>query len=197
MNFSKLFAVLALAALAGVFSSCGDDSASDATATQATTTAAASGKYEIGPLEFPAKGPDAYRIRGYREDIPAYGVEASEEELRQAATYVHGYGVGRLEEDWPKACRYASESMVRRQAAVVGLPKGSSCEEVLERIPDIVLGSEYERTEVEANSLRVEGKKGYLLYHGGAAPNFMPVIEEDGVWKVNSRAYTPFYYSEN
>jgi len=199
MNFSNFAAAGCAVALAGALAGCGGgDDGAVAETTRGTPAAVEPTRgYEAGPLKVPARGPAEYRIRGYREDVPAFGREASREELAQAASYAHGYGIGRLEENWPRACRFASESLVRRLAAKAGLPRSASCEEALETVPDIVLGSEYERTEVEANSLRVDGRRGYLLYSGATAPYFMPVIEEDRVWKVDSRAPTPFYYSEN
>jgi hypothetical protein len=197
MDFLKRFAPLVgvLAALA-ILAGCGSDSdAGSATAQGTVASSESSGRYEPGPLSVPGKGPSKYVIPGHREDLPRFGEEASRGELEQAAKYVHGYGVARLEKDWPEACSYASASMVRRLAAQQGQP-GAGCEAVLAKVPDIVLGSDYERTEVSADSLRTDGRQGFLLYRGATAPYFMPVRREGALWRVDSKAPTPFYYAK-
>lgn len=197
MDFLKRFVPLlgVLAALA-ILAGCGSDSdAGSATAQGAAASSEPSGKYEPGPLRVPGKGPSEYVIRGHREDLPRFGEEATRGELEQAAKYVHGYGVARLEKDWPEACTYAGAHMVRRLAAQQGQP-GADCEAVLAKVPDIVLGSDYERTEVSADSLRIDGGRGFLLYKGATAPYFMPVRKEGALWMVDSKAPTPFYYAK-
>jgi hypothetical protein len=162
------------------------------TTSQVTASPETSSGFETGPLKVVGGGSSSYRIPGHHTAVPGYGREVGGGNLKSAATDAHGYLVAGVEKDWPGACSYASQELVRRLAA--RRPAGAGCAAILAALtvpgPG---GSDYESSEVEAESLRAKGNRGFLLYRAAAAPYYLPMLKEGSVWKVNALSPTPFY----
>ena len=185
-------ALAAVCLVAAAFAACGGGG--DSAASQSTASTATSAGFETGPLKVVGGGSSSYRIRGHHVTVPGFGEEAGEAELKEAAATVHGYLVARVEKDWASACSDVSKGLMKRLAAGSAQFAGEGCTTILAALtvpgPE---GSDYESSEVEAESLRAKGKRAFLLYRAATAPYFLPMVEEGGAWKVDSLAPTPFY----
>jgi hypothetical protein len=183
-----LVAVGAALLAAWVLAACGGSG--DSTASQ---TAASKVAVETGPLKVVGGGSSSYRIPGHHVDVPDWGKEAGAAELRAAADVEHDYLIALVEKDWAKACLHVSEIVVQQLSAH---PKtaGEGCPALLAAYAKPPrAGSDYEASEVEAQSLRAEGAWAYLLYRAATAPYYMPMVQEGDGWKVNSVAPVAFY----
>jgi len=188
-TLTALVISLALVALGG----CGG---SDETATRSSAPppkAPAKEEVEVGPLDMSPATSVTYRT-GHHTNVPVFGKQASERELRQAATDVHDYVAARVEGDWPRACAYVSDGLVRRLSARSKQDDETDCATLLAelQVPGTG-GSDYESSTVEVEDLRIKGERGYFLYAAAAAPFFTPVVNEGGAWKVDALVGTSFY----
>jgi hypothetical protein len=204
MLFVKRLGVLSF--LCGIFvacmtlDACGGGSAptggtgTSSSSNPASTVSAEGHRIETGPLKISGGGSDSYRIPGHHARVPLFGEEAVETQLKQAAEAEHGYLIARAERDWPKACSYISHAFVQALATRSKKLTGKNCAAMLAAVAvPGPAGSSYEATEVEAESLRSKGKRGFLLYRAATAPYFTPMIKEGGAWKVAAPNPTPFY----
>jgi hypothetical protein len=156
-------AALACLIVALALSACGGGGSS--TASQ-TTVSTEGGGFETGPLKVVGGGSSSYRIRRHHARVPGFG----------------------------EACSYVSKGLVGRLGASSPRLAGEGCPAILAALtvpgPG---GSDYESSEVEAESLRAKGARGFLLYRAATAPYFMRMVKERGAWKVDLLAPTPFY----
>jgi hypothetical protein len=147
---------------------------------------------ETGPLKVVGGGSRPYRIPGHHASVTEWGKEAGTAEIKAAAVVEHDYLIAVLEKDWAKACSYASEILVQGLAAH---PKaaGMSCPALLAAYAKPRPGgSDYESSEVEAQSLRSDGTWAFLLFRAGARRYYMPMVKGQGGWKVNHTAPVAF-----
>jgi hypothetical protein len=190
-------ALLAVLLLASAFPACGEQStttSSSSTSDRTSTRSESAGSVETGPLTISANGSGSYRKTGRYTGVSTFGDEASKAELREVARTQHDYLVARVEKDWSQACIYTSKVLLHRLSLRSENLAGTNCAAILAALtmpgPG---GSDYESSTVEAESLRTNGERAFLLYRAAAAPYFMSMIREDGAWKVASIAPTPFY----
>jgi hypothetical protein len=187
---SKRLAALGTALLvASVFVACGESG--DSSSTSTSTAGQASG-VEIGPLKVVGGGSASYRIPDHHTNVPKWGEETSTRELEAAAVVGHDYLVAMVERDWSRACSYASEILMQ---ILSSNPKGTekNCPALLSARAKPPPGSDYEASEVEAESLRSDGSWAFLLYRAASAPYYMPMVKEDSGWKVNHVDPVAFY----
>lgn len=184
-------AAAAIAALAigcgGSDSDGGEPKPETTTAAQAHPTIYRLQGHEIGPLVISPSSSSTYRVDGKDNSAVSFGSEASQREMEQAATALHGYLVARVTEAWTKACSYlsaATKAWVDEAAARRGLG-GNSCAARFAalKIP-LTGGIEFEDSEVKGQSLRAKGRNGFLFYRANEAPFRMAVRKEDGEWKL-------------
>jgi hypothetical protein len=127
---------------------------------------------------------------GGDNSIQESGVEASAAEREEAAAAFHAYLDLRAARRWAAACEYMAASLIVTLERVIELaprdPKPQGCGAVLAAMsrsaPQKLLE---ELAEVDVGSLRVNGQKGFLLYHGPRGKDYVMVVarEADG-WKV-------------
>ncbi len=175
---------------------CGGDPASTnpSSSRQASAETESSEQVKTGPLKVVGGGSASYRNPDHHPGVPGFGEEAGKAELRAAALTEHGYLVARVEQDWPKACTYVSKGLMRTLMAQSEKLSGQSCATILAAVTEPGPGgSDYESSEVEAQSLRIRSKHAFLLYRAATAPYFMPMVQEGGAWKVASLDPTAFF----
>lgn len=213
----KMLTAAALAVLiAVVLAACGDGDSGDSTAgsTAATTQKAppptapgddGSGGERQQPAAAPESAPTetatpegagSFRRPGADNSIQEYGEEADDAELEAASEVAVAYMGARAQGDWKKTCTYMAESAVKpleRIAASSPQFEGDGCAAVLEAF----LGSTPapDRASTIAGgvgSLRVDGARAFALYHGTDGRDyFLPLVEEDGEWKIGALAESP------
>jgi len=162
-------------------------------------TSASSAGIEAGPLRVSARGIAPYREAGADNSIEEYGHEASSAELKQAARAVHAYLVARVERDWVAACALSSPYL-RHHIKVVyefthpGKPR--SCAEMFRALapgePPIA-DTTRKSTEVDADSLRVEGTTGFLFFDGDIEGRKLIMVRVGARWKPAGLLPTPLH----
>lgn len=142
-------------------------------------------------------GSEQFRHQGGDNSIAEYGVEASDDEREAAAAALHGFFDSVAAQRWDTACSYMSASLL---AMLEHLPEPSGQQSDLEGCPEIfaALSGGIPQSTLDAAakadvaSLRIEGERGFVLYRGaGGEAYVMPVVREEGAWRIGSLAGTP------
>ena len=149
------------------------------------------------PLRVSGGGSASFREPGGDNSIQDFGDESEESELEEAAEVVHNFLVARAGEDWETACSYFSASLVKQLEELASQSEqlqNEGCSAIFNALTTPVPPSARRAmTEVDAVSLRRDGERGFLLFHGPAGVDyFMPMVQEDS-WKVSSVAPSPFH----
>jgi hypothetical protein len=181
--------------LATAFAACGgDDSSPEPTPStaQETTTAPSS---DDGGTKGEASA--AFRTPGGDNSIQNYGEEADGEELEAATVVLADFMTARANDDWAAACTYLAEAATKpleELAARSSKLKGEGCPGILAALVEGAPASARDNTLTDGiASLRVEGDRGFALYHGPKGVDyFVPMTKEDGEWKVGTLAPTEF-----
>jgi hypothetical protein len=190
MELSKAkigFCVPILAVAAALPLGCGGD------------TSASSAGIETGPLRVSARGIAPYREAGGDNSIEEYGREASSVELKQAAKAVHDYLVARVGKSWMAACSLSSPYL-RHHVKVVyefthpGKPR--SCPAMFKALapgePPIA-DTRRKSTEVDADSLRVEGTTGFLFFDAKTEGRKLIMVRVGTKWMPAGLLPTPLH----
>lgn len=143
------------------------------------------------PLEVSGGGSAQFRTKGGDNSIQEYGGEGEDAELQEVAEIVHGFYVARAEEKWDTACSYLSKGNVQQLLQLASQApqfKDANCGEVLKAFTRPLPASvQREITTVDAGSFRHEDEQGFLIYYGADHTAYaMPLIAEDGTWKVTA-----------
>jgi len=167
---AALIALLLCAAVAGCGGSAGDGSSAEV-----------AGGEPGGVVEFETRGAD--------NSIQESGVEASAAERDQAAAALHGYLEAGVRRDWEEACRHLATPTHEQIALGIGL-EGEDCRLVLDAFFAEVSRQRFAAAAVATvGSFRVEGERGFLLYHGAEGVDYsMPMVRERGQWRVAAAA---------
>lgn len=152
------------------------------------------------PAEHSDSGGGAAQFRGSKggdDSIQEFGQEAGGSELARAAAVLHAYLDARAARRWDDACSYLSAGAV---AGIEQFAEAFAQDQDVEGCPE-VLGTLSERTSDEAlregaqadvGSLRAQGGRGFLLYHGARGVDYaIAVVEEGGEWKIAAPEATP------
>lgn len=188
----KLLLALAFAALpASGLAACGSDDSKDATApAQQGTTAPATTEVEDS-------GSAAFRTPGGDNSIQNFGEEADTAEVDAATATLASYMRARAEDDWARQCATLAQVTIeplQQLAARSPQLKGKGCAAILTALTAGTPRSTRVDTMTDGiASLRVEGDRGFALYHGAKGVDyFVPMAEEGGEWKVGALAPTEF-----
>ena len=145
----------------------------------------------------PDEGSHDFITPGGDNSIQTYGEEAGSSELEEAGAALAAYLDNRADGDWDAMCVDLSKATVQpleQLAARAPQFKGKGCASILEALT----GEAPPATRVSTltgpvASLRVEGDRGFALYHGPEGVDyFMPMVKEDGKWKVAAIAPSEF-----
>lgn len=190
-----LLAVAFALLLATAISACGEDSNSDSgvVATQETTAPPGDG----APVDDSGGGNASFRTPGGDNSIQNYGKEANAAELEEAAVALASFMRARAEDDWDEQCARladAATKSIEELASRSPQLKGEGCATILPEFLAGVPASSHVNTLTDGvASLRVEGDRGFALYHGaGGVDYYVPMVKEDGKWKVGAVAPSEF-----
>lgn len=151
-------------------------------------------------------GSDQYVVRGGDNSVQEFGAEADEAERDAAATALHNFLDARAQGAWDAACSYLSsevreslEMFVEKAQEAAeregkSAPVGSGCGAILAGLTNRAALPELrkEAAEVDVRSLRVEGDRAFVIYTDAKGTVIaIPVVKEDGDWKVGSLAGAP------
>jgi hypothetical protein len=129
-------------------------------------------------------GTAQFRGRG-DNSVQETGSEAGDSEFEQAAAALHGYLDAQATGRWKAACSYMASEF---RASVEQL--GGPCAAALEGLsggPSPAAARE--AAAADAGALRIDGKQGFLLFHGAhRRAFFMPMAREGGSWKIAALA---------
>lgn len=135
--------------------------------------------------------------KGGDDSIQEFGQEASGSEMASAAAVLHAYLDARAERRWDDACSYLSAEAV---AGIEQFAAAFAESEDIEGCPDVLgalSGKASDRAlreaaQADVGSLRAQGGRGFLLYHGAGGVDYaIAVAEEGGEWKLASPEATP------
>jgi hypothetical protein len=214
---TKLLLAAALAALLATgFAACGGGDSSDTTATATTEDrGSAQGGQESGEdTGGPQKGPEdsspgegsgsssgeasaAFLRPGGDNSIQNFGEEAGAGDLEAATAALAGFMQARAKSDWAKQCVYLAAAAIaplEQLASSSSRLKGKGCAEILAALGAGTPASASADTMTDGiASLRVEGDRGFALYHGAKGVDyFVPMVKEEGEWKVGALAPSEF-----
>jgi hypothetical protein len=192
-----LLLIVSAVLLASGFSACGDDADTGSTAAPGNeapaTSGAESGDADAGEDERSA----AFLTPGGDNSIQNFGAEADAAELEDAAAALSGFMEARAEDDWAGACVEMAQAAVEpleQLLARASQGKGKGCAAAFEAVSSGTPPAARASTLTgEVASLRVDGDRGFALYHGPKGIDyFIPMVKEDGKWKVGDLAPTEF-----
>lgn len=153
-------------------------------------------RIQTGPLRISDRGIKSYREHDADNSIEEYGREASRAELEQAATTVHEYLVARVSKDWVGACSLSSAFLRRHIYELMKPRKPTTCAKLFKELapgePPIA-GTTREATEVDADSLRVDGDTGFLFFNAKTDGHKLIVVRDGGAWKPAGLLPTPLH----
>ena len=193
---SKLLLALALVALsASAFAACGGEETDGSTvdlgaaARESTATTAEDSGERSGSAGFRTPGGD--------NSIQNFGEEADAAEVAAATTALAGYMAARAQVDWERQCAFLAEAVLvpfEELAADSPQVKGKGCAAVLAALSgDAPRSTRVNTMTGPIAALRFEGSRGFALYHGPQGVDyFVPMVKEDGEWKVGALAPTEF-----
>jgi hypothetical protein len=141
-------------------------------------------------------GAAQFRHQGGDNSIQDFGEEADASEREEAAAALHGYLDARARERWSDTCSYLSADVIaslEQFAISYGHHRQEGCPEILAGLSSgSGKGALELAAEVDVGSLRRQGNRGFLLYHGADAIDYaIPVVKEAGEWKIAAPGGTP------
>ena len=174
-----LVALATIGLLALALSACGGSDSDD-------STAAPSGE---GGADFRSAGGD--------NSIQDFGEEPDREEIDAADTVLSNYMRARAEDDWKGQCAglaAATMAPLEKLAAQAAQFKAEGCAPILEALlSDSPASTRANTMTAGIASLRVEGDRAFALYHGAEDVDyFVPMVKEDGEWKIGAIAPSEF-----
>jgi hypothetical protein len=182
----QLLAAVLVVLLATGVTACGGGDSSDATMTATAEDSSA------------AEGSSAaFRTPGGDNSIQNFGEEADAGELEAATATLTGFMQARAKSDWAKQCFYLAKAAIaplEQLASRSPQLEGKGCVAILAQLGTGAPPS----TRADAMtdgvaSLRVEGNRGFALYHGARGVDyFVPMTREEGEWKVGALAPSEF-----
>jgi hypothetical protein len=155
------------------------------------------------PAPAPAEHDDSgggaaqFHRQGGDNSVQEFGQEGGGSAMESAAAVLHAYLDARVAGRWEDACSYLAADVV---ASLEQFAAANGSEAQLETCPQILqtlssgAGAAGLRgaAEVDVGSLRVQGGRGFLLYHGPRGVDFaMPVVLEGGEWRLAAPDATP------
>jgi hypothetical protein len=161
---------------------------------ESTTPASGAPSNSPGPAPEPADPTESHddsgggtaQFRGRGDNsVQETGSEAGDSEFEQAAAALHGYLDAQAAGRWKAACSYMGSEF---RASVEQF--GGPCAAALEGLsggPSPAAARE--AAAADAGALRVDGKQGFLLFHGAHRKAFfMPMAREGGRWRIAALA---------
>lgn len=122
--------------------------------------------------------------------VVEFGVEASQEDFEAVAAAMHGYFDAKEARDWELSCEYMSSEAIESIAQFDPTGDTSDCPALLESFSSGTSPEILSRVAVaDVGSVRIDGDQAHALYIGARDFGFfMPMVFEDGLWKVRAMA---------
>lgn len=145
-----------------------------------------------GPLRVGDRGAAQFREARADNSLEEYGHEAAKAELKQAAANLHAYLAAWFTKDWPTACTLGSGKLRRILKGVSELStktKGLGCIKMIAMVASgepPLADTLYKATDIDAESLRVAGNAGYILYYLQGRGFQQEMARENRVWRVKT-----------
>ncbi|MGB8500013.1 MAG: hypothetical protein WCD85_18690 [Pantoea agglomerans] len=177
--------VLAAVIVVGVVS-CGGGSSS---APPTGEGGASSTEQQAGGGEQSSEQSGGESVPGGNGDPRSFGEEADSAEREAALQAVEGFMKARAAGDWAVECSYAAREVIQQiEEFFANNPqmKGKSCGVLLAGLSEAQPKKTLRNNLGDSiDSLRVEGTKGFAIYHGTDGGEYaIPMALEDGDWKV-------------
>jgi hypothetical protein len=143
------------------------------------------------------EGSASFLTPGGDNSIQNYGEEAEPSEREAAEAALVSYMDARAKRDWGAACPFLAEAAVaplEDLAKKSAQLKASGCAQILAKITGAAPAQAFVNTlQGPVASLRVQGERAFVLYHGPKGVDyFVPMVREDGEWKVGTISPTEF-----
>jgi hypothetical protein len=171
-------ALLFVLGVCGALGGCGGSSAAEQPSTNTTP-------HHTAEFADPAGGTPYTHI----------GREATEAEREAASRVIERNFRARAEGDWHVQCATLSAESLKRLAGDGSGDEVQRCAAELKRSAQPLSSSRKFRANTlpgEIDALRVEGSKGYAMYHGNDGQDYgVPMRLEGGEWRVDSLISTP------
>jgi hypothetical protein len=203
-------ALAALFTLALIVASCGGDEDSG-TGVSTTATVTSSGEADDGPgtNEGSGGGDDAGERPGdggsttaddsnggdgtppaVLKEAKDFGSEASGSEADEAEAALIGYLEARAGGEWSRACSYLAKELRKLDARFARSVAGGAdgCPGFVATTTErLSPGERSGLAEVDIQSVRLEGRHGYIVYISSSGTEIAkPILEEGGRWKLSS-----------
>lgn len=126
---------------------------------------------------------------GGDNSIQEFGEEADAEQTDAVAAVLVSFLRAQAKGDWSNACNLTAsmidEQLVQLQQSGQGNGKALDCQEVMAATTGQLPKSQRRKlARVQLGSVRVEGDMGFAIYKGARGWMSMPVVLEDGNWRV-------------
>jgi hypothetical protein len=143
------------------------------------------------------EGSSAFRTRGGDNSIQNFGAEADRAEVDAATAALTSYLQARAKDDWARECALLAESAVaplEQLASRSPQLEGKGCAAILTALVVRTPASSRANPMTDGvASLRFEDDRGFALFHGaGGVDYFVPMVKEDGEWRVGALAPSEF-----
>jgi len=182
VGISKTITVGAIVALLSLaLAACGGDDGGDSQGAETTSSA------QEGAQQPTTAGGSAAEFEPAPLQVSGEGTE-----LREAAEAVHAFYVSRARDEWSATCSRVAQTLLEKLEGLAAQSERKGCTDLLESFSTPMSNEEWrEVTEMDAESLRVDGKQATLVYQGAGGETYsIPLREEGGEWKVESLAAT-------
>lgn len=188
-----LAALFAAALLVAAFGGCGGGDATTASSGSTTRGSAANDGGDGVPdgKGEPSQESSRFGTPGADDSIQRTGQEASVAEREAASTVVLAYLRAGAAEDRAAQCSYLAAEAARpleRIGAAGTEGSGTGCPQGLDQLLKLAPKAAHGAAPAGAvGSLRVEGDRGFALFHGKDGLDYMmPLVKEGGEWKIAS-----------
>ena len=130
----------------------------------------------------------SFIVAGVVNEPVVFGHEAPVPARKQASQWVVRWMRARSKAAWTKDCSYLSQSYKRyvvKDAHFASNGNAKNCPQALAYFGTEASGNLVNTTTGPIDSLRIEGKRGYALYHGRNGIDWsVTMAKEKGKWKV-------------
>lgn len=135
-------------------------------------------------------GAEQYRNARSAGTVVEFGSEAGPQDFAEVAAALHGYLDAKEARDWELACEYMSTEAVESISQFAPDPEAMDCPELLEEFSSGTSPEILRRLAIaDVGSVRISGDQAHALYTGAQKLGFfMPMVYEDGLWKVRALA---------
>jgi hypothetical protein len=143
------------------------------------------------------EGSAAFRTPGGDNSIQNFGDEADTAEVDAATAALTAYLQARAKDDWARECALLAKSAVaplEQLASRSPQLKSKGCAAILTALVSGTPASSRANPMTDGvASLRFDGDRGFALFHGAGGVNyFVPMVKEDGEWRVGALAPSEF-----